>query len=114
MRHFEYIGPKLAESGGNAAKDPWTIVDLNAQINDAVFALEFAIDDRGQNARIDIAAAQYEPHRATAKMGGIGEHRGESGSSRSLGQRLLMREIGHHRPLDIRFPDEPHIVDELF
>ena len=76
-----------------------------------MLALELAIDDRGEDARVDIAAAQDEADLASAEMRGVGQHRREPRRARAFGKRLLMGEIGHHRALDIALADQAHIVD---
>ncbi len=86
------MAPELSEESGDAAEYARPVVDLNAQIDDAMLALELAMDDGSENARIDIAAAQDEAHFAAAEMRGIGQHSGEAGGARAFGKRLLMRQ----------------------
>ena len=53
-----------------------------------MLALELAIDHRGEDPRVDIAAAQDEPDLAAAEMGGVGHHRREPRRAGAFGQRL--------------------------
>jgi hypothetical protein len=71
-----------------SAEDTGSVVDLDAQDHDALLALKLAIDDRGKDARVDIAAAQDKAHLATAEMPRIGQQQRKSRRSGTLGNRL--------------------------
>ena len=70
--------------------------------NDTIrsLALELAHHDRGEDARIDVAAAQDQPDLAAAEALRLGQHRGKPGGARAFRHRLLQREIGVDRALD--------------
>ena len=84
------LAPSCPRMVAIRAQDARPVVDLDAQIDDPVLALEFAIDHGGEDPRIDIAAAQDEADLAAAEMRGIGQHRREPGRTGAFGQRLLM------------------------
>src|SRR4029079_11550531 len=113
VRNFENVCPEMPEKGGNAAEHARPVIDLNAQVDDAVLALELAIDYRGENARIDIAAAQHQADFALAEMSGVAESGGATGGPSALGLRLLVRQVSHDGALDVASADEAHIVDIL-
>jgi hypothetical protein len=57
---FENVGTEASQRRRNLAEQPRTVGDGQAERDDAVVAFEFAHHDRGQDARIDVAAAQDE------------------------------------------------------
>src|SRR5689334_5533713 len=73
VRDFKDIRTQMPEQRGNAAEDARPVVDLDPQIDDTMFALQFAIDYGCEDARIDIAAAQDEADLALAEMCRVGE-----------------------------------------
>ena len=76
-------------------------------------ALEFAHHDRGENARIDIAAAQDEADLAAAEALRLGQHGGEAGGARAFRHGLLQGEIGVDRALELRLVDQHDVGDQF-
>src|SRR5215208_210916 len=113
MGDLENIGAVLAEQAGYSAKHSGTVVDGDAKIDDAHFALQLAGDDRGQDAGVDVAAAQHEADFSSAEVRGVGHYRCKARGSRTFGKRFDVGQIGHHRAFDIRLSDQADIVPEL-
>ena len=67
--------------------------------DDAVVTLQFAHHDRGEDARVDIAAAQNQTDLAAAEELRCREHRGKAGSTRPFRHSLLQGEICVHSAL---------------
>src|SRR5262245_14474346 len=55
--YAENVGAKLAQSGRNVPEHAGLIRDGQPEGDDAIPALEFAHHDRGENTRVDVAAA---------------------------------------------------------
>ena len=60
----------LTEDGARA------VGDGQPERHDPVFAVELAHHDRGENARIDVAAAEHEPDASAGEARRLGQHRG--------------------------------------
>ena len=76
-------------------------------------ALELAHHDRGENARVDVAAAQDQPDLAAAESLRLGQHGGKPGRAGAFRHRLLQGEIGVDRALEMRLVDQHDLGDEL-
>ena len=67
----------------------------------------------GQDARIDIAAAQNQPDLAAAKSFRLDQHGGKPGGAGAFRHGLLQREIGVDRALEMRLVDQHDLGDEF-
>ena len=67
----------------------------------------------GEDARIDIAAAQDQPDFAAAKALGLRQHRGEPGGARAFGHGLLQGEVGVDRAFEMRLINQHNVGDEF-
>ena len=67
----------------------------------------------GENARIDVAAAQDQPDLAAAESLRLDQHGGEPGGARAFGHGLLQREIGIDGALEMRLVDQHDLGHEL-
>src|ERR1700747_1109228 len=66
--HAENVGAELAEPGGDLPEHSRLVGDGQPEGDDAAFALELAHHHGGENARVDIAAAQDQPDLAAAEF----------------------------------------------
>ena len=93
---------------------PGPVRDGQAERDDAVVALELAHHDRGENARIDIAAAQHQPDAlARESASGSASMRGKPGGAGAFRHRLLQGEIGVDGALEMLLVDQHDVGDEL-
>src|SRR5262245_46759479 len=76
---LENVGAELAEPRGDLPKHAGSVRDRETEGDDALLALKLPHHDRGQDARIDVAAAQHEPDVAATKPLRLGEHGGKPG-----------------------------------
>src|SRR5215208_6676522 len=113
MGDLENIGAMLAEEAGDSAKHSGPVVDSDPKIDNAHFALQLAGDDRGQDAGVDIAAAQHEADFSSAEVRGVSHHCGKACGARTFGKRFDVSQIGHYGAFDVGLADEADIVHEL-
>ena len=66
VRDFEDIGAELAEQRGDPAKHPRAVIDLDAQIDDPVFAFRWPIEPVVISDR-DRAFPDFDPRSVGAK-----------------------------------------------
>jgi hypothetical protein len=112
MLDLEDIGAELAQPSGDLAQHAGPVGNGEAERHDAVLALEFAHHDGGENPRINVAAAENQPHLAAAEFVRLGQHGGKPGRAGALRHGLLQGEIGVHRTLEMRLIDEDNVGDE--
>ena len=84
MIDVKNIGAELAEPRRDLPKTPGPVRNGEAERDDALVTFEFAHHDGGEDARIDVAAAQDQADLAAAKPGRLGQHGGEAGGARAL------------------------------
>ena len=113
MLDLENVGAELAEPGGDLPEHAGPVGDGQAERDDAVLALELAHHHRGQDPRIDVAAAQNEPDLAAAEALRPGQHRAQPGGAGALRHGLLQGQVGVDRALEMRLVDEHDLGDEL-
>ena len=113
MLDLENIGAEAAEPGGDLPEHAGPVGNGQAEGDDTVLALELAHHHRGKNARVDVAAAQDQPHLAAAEPVRPGQHGAEPGRAGAFRHRLLQGEIGVDRPLEMRLVDQHDLGDEL-
>src|SRR5260370_458531 len=83
------IAARLADDAGDAGELPGRIADHQPQPHDSPVAHQPAQKHRGEQARVDVAAAQDQPDVAALEEIGIGEQRRQPRRTRAFGRRLL-------------------------
>ena len=122
FRHFaggaavldlEDVGAKLAEHRRDLPEQPRPVGDREAERHDPLLAFELAHHDRGEQTRIDVAAAEYEADLLALEALRLREQRREPRGARALRHRLLQGEIGVHRTLDVLFVNQHNVGNEF-
>ncbi len=72
-----------------------------------------ALDDRRQQQRVDVAAAQHQADLAAAEALRVLQQRRQPGGARALDQGLLDLQQHHDGLLDVAFVDQHQVVDVL-
>src|SRR5262249_32462116 len=80
----ENISAELSQPGGNVAEHARLVGYRQAEGDDAILALEFAHHDRGEDARVDIAATQDEPDLPAAEFFRLDQHGSKPGGTRAF------------------------------
>ena len=109
---FQDVRAELAEPRGDHAEHARPVRNGQAERHDAALALELAHHDRGENARIDVAAAQDQPDLAAGEALRVCQQRREPGRARAFRHGLLMRQEGVHGALQMGLLDQQHVGDE--
>ena len=86
------IGAKPSEPRGDLSQNPRAIRNSESERHDAFGPFQLTDHDGGEDARIDVAAAQDQADLAVPKPARLSQHGGEAGGARPFGHRLLQRE----------------------
>src|SRR5882757_7272117 len=79
-----------ADDAGDPAQHPGHVFDLDPQPGDLAVADQAAHQDRGQDARVDVAAADDDADTPSGEAFGVGQHAGDAGGAGALGHQLLL------------------------
>ena len=106
------FGAELAEARRDHAEHARPVRNREAERHDAVLALQLAHHDRGQDARVDIAAAQDQPDLAAGEALRVREQCREPGGAGAFRHGLLVGEEGVHGAFEVRLLHQQHVGDE--
>src|SRR6185437_13377135 len=87
--HLDDVTARLADPAGNTRELARQVVDHDAQPHDPAIAYQAAQQHRGQEAGVDVTAAQHQPDLAALEDLRIDEQRGQARGARAFGHRLL-------------------------
>ena len=107
------LAPSSPRRLAKSAEEARPVRRGDAEADDAVVALEFAHHDGGEEAGVDVAAAEHEadaPARETLRLGEEGREPRRTGA---LGHGALEGGVGGDRALDGRLLDEDDLCDEV-
>ena len=108
------VAALLADEAGHAREQAGRVADLDPEAGELALACQSAHEDRGQHARVDVAARDDEAHFSSAEALGIGEEGGEARGPGTLDDEPLA--LGHHLDgaLEHILADEEDLLDLPF
>ena len=107
------LAPASATTAVMRASTPGVSRAADADARQPPGAHHAALDDRGQQQRVDVAAAQHQADLAAGVARRVLEQRRQPGGAGAFDHRLLDLQQHQHGLLDVAFVDEHEVVDEF-
>jgi hypothetical protein len=108
--HLVDVGAGLGHGGRDARQRPGHVARADAHPRQPPVAHHAALDDRGQQQRVDVAAAQHQPDGAAGEARLVLHQRRQPGRAGAFDQRLLDLQQHHDGCLDVALVDQHHVV----
>ena len=106
------LAPASASSAATAANWPGLSGISSDKLRQPPLARELARQHRGDQPRVDVAAAQDQTNLLAGEARGIGHDRRKARGAGALDDRLLDRDQGRDCALELGFADERDVVDQ--
>ena len=105
------LAPSVAEQRRHAGQRAGHVAHVDRQPHEAPRTRHAALDDLGQQQRLDVAAAQHQPDAAPGEALAVLHQRRQADRAGALDHRLLDLEQREDRHLDVALVDQQHVVD---
>ena len=111
VNDLENVSARLRDDGCHRCEGAGLIHDFHMKSDDSLQAREFARNDRIEDARIDVSAAQDDADVALGKTLGLSENGSETRCAGAFGNAFVQIEEGDDRVFHISLAYEHDIVD---